>query len=193
MTNQEVQNINTDVVKVIEEQEDVMLNDIWSFYFHDPNDDNWTYASYKKVGDVTSVREFLCLNNMVKSILHFGMYFLFREYVFPCWDDENNIKGGCLSLRILKVDLNVLWKELCARILGETLLKEEHNNLQNWNLINGISVSPKKEFMILNIWVKSADVSDPSIFNIPCEYEGEIKYRSNQEKIDENHNKLNSS
>jgi hypothetical protein len=40
-----------------------------------------------------------------------------REYVFPCWDDINNINGGCLSNKILKDQLD--FKDLTIKLLGE--------------------------------------------------------------------------
>lgn len=172
------------------EEEDIILNDIWTLYFHDPNDDDWTYGSYKKLGDITSVNEYWTILSLLKDKLAYGMFFLMREYIFPCWDDDNNIKGGCLSLKVLKHDVENFWKDICIKILGETFLKEEYNCKENWNLINGVSASPKKSFCIINIWIKSSEISDPRMFYFPSYYQGEVKYRSNQQKIDENHNRL---
>lgn len=169
---------------------DILLNDIWTFYFHDPYNEDWTYPSYHKVFDISSVDEFWILDKMIFHKIHCGMFFLMREYVFPCWDDENNIKGGCLSIKVLKQDMQSFWKDLCIRILGETFLKEEYNNKEYWNLVNGISTSPKKFFSIIKVWVKSSDISDPKMFNFPEQYQGEIIYRSNQQNIDENHSKI---
>lgn len=173
-----------------EEEEDLLLNDIWTFYFHDPYNEDWTYPSYQKVCDISSAEEFWLLDHYICEKVHCGMFFLMREYVYPCWDDENNIKGGCLSIKVLKQDVQEFWKDLCIKILGETFLKEEYNNINYWNMINGISTSPKKFFSIIKVWVKSAEVSDPKMFNFSPKYQGEIIYRSNQQNIDENHVKL---
>lgn len=170
--------------------QDILLNDIWSLYFHNPFNEDWTYQSYIKIQDISSVHEFWQIHMMIEGKIHNGIFFLFREYVFPCWDDENNVKGGCLSIKVLKQDMNKFWQDLCIKVLGETFLKEEYNNETNWNLINGISTSPKKYFCIIRIWVKSSDLGDPAMFNFPSEYQGDVIYRSNQQKIDENHTKL---
>lgn len=174
----------------MEKKEDLMLNDIWSFYFHDPYDENWTYPSYKKIGDISSVEEFWALQKLLKNKIHCGMFFLMREYVFPCWDDENNLKGGCFSLKVLKQDMPQFWQDICIKILGETFLKEEYNQKNLWSLINGVSTSPKKHFSIIRVWVKSAELSDPNIFNFPNLYQGDVFFKSNQQKIDENYSKV---
>jgi hypothetical protein len=166
---------------------EIILNDIWTLYFHDPYNEDWNYPSYHKICDRTSVDEFWQLQNIVKDKIHCGMFFFMREYVFPCWDDENNKNGGCLSLKVLKQDMSDFWEELCIRLLGETLLKEEHRH--NWNLVNGISTSPKKYFCIIKIWIKSSDIADPNMFDLPDKYHGEVLFRSNQENIDNDHQK----
>lgn len=169
---------------------DILLNDIWSLYFHSPSNEDWTYQSYIKIQDVSSVDEFWQIHNVLEDNIHKGIFFLFREYVFPCWDDENNVKGGCLSIKVLKQDMKKFWEDLCIKVLGETFLKEEYNSKAYWSMINGISTSPKKFFCIIRIWVKSSDLSDPKMFNFPQSYQGDVIYRSNQQKIDENHSKL---
>lgn len=173
-----------ELMHIIEEDE-AILNDIWSFYFHDPYDEKWTYDSYKKICDITSVEEFWGVNNLVSDKIQHGMFFLMREHVFPCWDDENNKAGGCVSIKVLKNELVTFWEELCARVLGETLLTEGNETM--WNYVNGISVSPKKHFCIIKLWIKTPDLAKPSCFNIPTNYHGEVVYRSNQESIDYDH------
>lgn len=167
--------------------EEEILNDIWIQYFHDPYDMDWTYASYKRVHTISSVSDFWQLQNIINSRIHCGMFFLMREYVYPCWDDENNKNGGCLSIKILKQDVAQFWEELCVKLLGETILKPQHRSM--WNLVNGISISPKKFFCIVKIWVKSLEVGNVSMFDLPDKIYGEVLYRSNQENIDNDHQK----
>jgi hypothetical protein len=168
-----------------DDEDECILNDIWSLYFHDPYNEDWTYGSYIKVVDTSSVDEFWVINNITNDKIHCGMFFYMREYIFPCWDDENNKNGGCLSLKVLKHDMMEFWEELCVRLLGETLLKEEHR--EHWNLINGISTSPKKYFCIIKIWIKGSEIADVRKFNLPAKYHGEVLYKSNQENIDNDH------
>lgn len=173
--------------QVVQEDDETPLNDIWTLYFHDPYNEDWTYNSYHKLIDVTSVHEFWQMHSITNEKIHCGMFFLMREYVFPCWDDENNKNGGCLSIKVLKQDMAEFWEGLCVRLLGETLLKPDHR--QYWNYVNGVSTSPKKYFCIIKIWVKSAELSHVEMFDIPPKHHGEILYRSNQENIDNDHMK----
>ena len=162
------------------------LNDVWSIYFHDPNDVNWNYDSYTRLTDISSIDEYWSIHKLLKPKLHCGMFFLMREYVFPCWDDENNRNGGCLSIKVLKQELAQVWEHLSIRLLGETILNSKHV-LSKWSSVNGISTSPKKHFCIVKIWLKANDLTarDDFELDIPSLH-GEILYRSNQENIQHN-------
>jgi hypothetical protein len=161
--------------------EELFLNDVWNVYFHDPFDTDWTIQSYHRLSNVSSVDEFMQNMSHMKSNVHKGIFFIMREYVFPCWDDPNNITGGCLSIKILKDNLADFWEDLCIKLLGETLLKEDKR--EHWNLINGISTSPKKHFCIIKIWLKDDSLANASFFDIPNKYYGEILYKSNLDNI----------
>jgi len=166
--------------------DEVFLNDVWNVYFHDPFDVDWTTTSYIRLASIGSVDEYWENMSSMKSNVHKGIFFIMREYVFPCWDDPNNINGGCLSIKILKDNLADFWEELCIKLLGETLLKEDKR--EHWNLINGISTSPKKHFCIIKIWVKDDTLSNKDYFDIPPKYYGDILYKSNLENIHQDTN-----
>jgi hypothetical protein len=42
---------------------------------------------------------------------------------------------------------------------GETIFEKDIHN----NLVNGISISPKKNFCIIKIWMKNCSVQDPTL------------------------------
>lgn len=155
------------------------LNDIWSLYFHDPANNNWTYEGYTKICDITTAEEFVEVNALLKTNLHKGNFFLMREYVFPCWDDANNIKGGCLSLKISQEHAFKTWSSIAHRMLGETLSVES----KEWNSINGISISPKKWYCILKVWLKDVHLNGKEYFKLP-DVGGEILFKTNQASID---------
>lgn len=164
--------------------EDIHLNDIWTFHFHDPNNDDWTLTSYQRLQDVSTVQDFWKVHNNIKNKLKNGMFFLMREYVHPSWDDENNICGGCLSIKVLKENLVEYWEKLCIMLLGENLLKDDHAPL--WDIVNGISTSPKKYFCIIKIWLKDNQYGNKDIFKLPSNHHGVIIYRENIENIQRN-------
>jgi hypothetical protein len=52
-----------------------------------------------------------------------------------------------------------VWKTLFYLLAGETLSLEPKYNPQ----LNGITISPKKNFCIIKIWLCDCSVQDPSI------------------------------
>ena len=161
---------------------DIFLNDIWSMYFHDPNDTNWTNASYVNIGNMSTVDDFWNHATQFKEHIHKGIFFLMREHVFPYWDDPANLKGGCFSIKVLKDDMAVYWEDLCIKLLGETLIRDA----DKWDLINGISTSPKKHFCIVKIWVRNLDLADQDAkqcFDILPNHHGDILFKSNIDNI----------
>ena len=169
----------------------IFLNDIWSLYFHDPYDNDWTNGSYVLLNTISTVEDFWQNFNCTKEHVHQGMLFCFREHIFPCWDDPQNIEGGVLSIKILKDNLPKFWEYLCINLLGETLLVE--NQRDKWKLVNGISTSPKKTFSIVKLWIKTDEIADIKNFDILDNYYGEIIYKSNIENITNDHARLASS
>ena len=164
--------------------EDIMFNDTWSYRFHDPNDDNWALPSYIRLHDVSTVDDFWIVQNSIKDKLKNGIFFLMREHIFPCWDDDFNINGGCISIKVLKENLPEYWETLCMRLLGEALLIDEHKD--KWNIVNGISTSPKRYFCIVKIWLKTNELNDKKYFKIPKNFYGDIIYKENMENIHKN-------
>lgn len=162
--------------------EDLFLNDVWSIYFHDPNDSNWTHSSYVHLGDISSVNDYWNHALASKDNIHKGMFFIMREHVFPAWDDPCNLKGGCLSLKVLKDDMQRFWEDLCIKLLGEMLVLNRASDI-DWSKVNGISTSPKKHFCIVKIWLQDQDLNNKKYFDIMESYHGDILYKSNLDNI----------
>jgi hypothetical protein len=139
------------------------LNDSWCLYFHDPKGEDWSRGSYVRIGRVSTIEDYWALENNLRDRLHIGMFFLMRESVFPLWEDKENIKGGYLSIRIERPHVLSSWETICGRILGETFLKPEYAGL--FSRINGVSISPKKAFCIMKIWLRDKSVNNPHQFD----------------------------
>lgn len=145
--------------------EDVFLNDRWCLYFHDPLDEKWDAASYKEIYSISTVQELVNLCSSFKTLWSRGMFFLMREHIGPMWEDENNKNGGCLSYKIMKPDVPDAWFQLAAQVLGETVMTA-NSRPENYDKVCGISISPKKNYCILRIWISSPDVQDMSNFTV---------------------------
>ena len=107
------------------------------------------------------------------------MFFLMRNEIFPLWDSEENKDGSSFSFKILKNDFKKYWNNLSIMVLSETFLKEEH--IDKWDNINGLSISPKKNFCIIKIWLKTKDLFNNDninkYFNMPKEYIGDVIFK----------------
>ena len=162
----------------------VFFQDVWTLYFHDPDDVNWNLNSYIRLGDMSTVQDFWEHHEAIASYLSNGMFFVMREHVFPCWDDPHNIKGGCISIKVLKEDLPAVWEHLIVRMLGERLFSPAADeDCDAWSVVTGLSVSPKRYFCIIKIWLGSQKYTDPRMFRLPETYDGEVLYRANADNI----------
>ena len=159
---------------------DIILNDLWSFYFHDPFNTNWNLSSYIKVTDISSTDAFWSTHKTFIEKINMGMFFLTREHIFPCWDDPFNKDGGCLSIKVLKQDVRPFWEGICARVLGETLLKDT----TKWDHVNGVSISPKKHFCIIKVWMRTNESQEAVAYNLPPNFYGDVIYKPNSENIE---------
>ena len=123
------------------------LNDTWDFWFHDPLDNNWKLDSYKKIHSINTIQSFWNLYNFLDNkIIENSMLFLMRKNIEPLWEHKDNINGGCWSLKIQKGDIYNLWSSISISLLSENISNDE--NIK----INGISISPKKNFCIIKFW-----------------------------------------
>jgi hypothetical protein len=89
------------------------------------------------------------------------MLFIMRDGIDPMWEDENNKNGGCFSYKVDNKYVKDIWTDLACSILGNSISSE-----LICNSITGLSVSPKKSFCILKIWMSSCKYQDASIMNI---------------------------
>lgn len=139
------------------------LNNSWILWYHDPNDLNWEIKSYKKVSTISSIEEFWNTYEFIENnIIENSMFFFMREGINPLWEDPKNIQGGCWSFKIQKGNIKKYWTELSIFLLGENITKKE-------NIINGISISPKKTFCIIKIWNNNKKDNDKSLLNTKME------------------------
>ncbi len=138
------------------------LNDIWTLYFHDPYNVDWNINSFKLINNISKIEDFIILYKCYKSVISKGMFFIMREYIQPIWEDEYNIKGGCFSYKIYKPNLEETFFDVCALLLGETLGKTNEISKN----INGISISPKKNYFIIRIWISNNSLANKENYNI---------------------------
>lgn len=120
------------------------LENKYILWYHNPNINDWSLSSYKTIMEYVYIEDYLYHNNKFdKNIINTGMFFIMKKNINPTWEDKQNIEGGCISIKILRDESFELWKRITIHLLS--------NNL-NEN-VNGISISPKKNFNIIKIWI----------------------------------------
>jgi len=133
------------------------LNNEWSCWIHYQNDNEWTLESYKHISKFSYLKEItLFIENLHESIIKKTMVFFMKDAILPLWETEDNIDGGCFSYKINNNNIVAIFKILLYKIIGNTLIYDENINAN----INGISISPKKNFCIIKIWMKKKDCFD---------------------------------
>ena len=138
----------------------------WDLYYHLPYDKNWDISSYKKImEDIESVDQLIALNeNFPEKLVKYCMLFVMKKGITPMWEDPKNRNGGCFSFKVINKQVYTVWKSLFYALCGETLCVSKSHN----SLVNGITISPKKNFCIIKIWLENCTVQDPNaIINIP--------------------------
>ncbi len=135
-------------------------NDKWTLYYHLPNDNDWTINGYKvimsNIDTIEAVNELIekVSENTVKNC----MLFVMRNNVEPLWEHPLNKNGGCFSYKILNKYVYSVWNTLFKLLCGESLSNDEVSPH-----INGITISPKKNFCIIKIWFDNFDYQNPEI------------------------------
>ena len=137
------------------------LNSKWDLWFHNLSNPDWSINGYTKIYTLETIEEFWEINmRMNINIIQNGMFFLMKEGIQPLWEHDTNINGGCWSYKISKKECYISWVELIMSICGETLLENKYNNI-----INGVSISPKKNFCIIKIWTNNNENTSNSLLS----------------------------
>ena len=136
------------------------LNDTWTLWYHLPNDTNWNIDSYSIIDNVSYVEDAIALNNEISNLLSKCMFFVMRKDIKPFWEFEKNRNGGSFSYKVSNDIVMEVWEKLYYLLIGETLTE----NKEIVKSINGITISPKKMYCIIKIWMTSCEYKDSSIF-----------------------------
>ena len=138
------------------------LNNKWVFWAHLPHDINWSIESYIKLVELGTVEDTLTLNKTIPDkMIKNCMLFLMKKGINPTWEDDENKHGGCFSFKISNKLVPQVWRDLVCCVAGESL-SQDKDFIKD---INGITISPKKSFCIVKIWMKSLNFQNPRKIN----------------------------
>jgi len=138
-----------------------LLNDKWNLYYHLPHDKKWDLTSYKLIiGNIDNAEKLIAINETLpENVVKNCMLFVMRDEITPMWEDKKNRNGGCFSFKVPNKQVMLVWRSLFYSICGETLCIEKNHN----QFINGITVSPKRNFCIIKVWLRDCSLQDPNI------------------------------
>ena len=130
------------------------LDNSWTLWLHLLYDSDWTINSYKKVYSFDTLENgTVLIENLNKEIVEKCMLFIMKNNIKPIWEDDNNNKGGCISYKISINNVYSVWKKLVYRLIGNTIT----HDTELLKCLNGVSISPKKNYCIIKIWLSSID------------------------------------
>ena len=131
-------------------------------------------AEFDTIEDFWSIFQHLRKPDSCRPGIEFQM---FKNPIMPMWEDEYNKNGGKFSIKLRKDYTTIIWEEMIFALIGGVLPKEIKDEL------NGIVVSSRKEFNVLQIWFRNynsnitGDIEQciRDLLQIPNEVDLEIK------------------
>ncbi len=136
------------------------LSDRWTLWAHLPHDTDWSIKSYIPISTFTTVEDTLAVTETLPSVMVENcMLFMMKEGIKPTWEDPRNRNGGCFSYKVTNKNVYKAWKDLTYVVVGGTSSK----NPGFVNCVNGITISPKKNFCIIKIWMSDCNNQNPQV------------------------------
>ena len=151
----------------MEKRDDYKLQTSWILWNHKLNDNSWENNSYKNIFEINNLYDYIYLKNIctIQSLQN-TMFFLMRKDIFPTWEDPDNRDGCSASFKVPLKDIKNIWFKLMIDIISENI----HKDSSKYDLINGISIAPKKEFNIIKIWFKKDIKNIEKLINLYDNY-----------------------
>lgn len=140
------------------------LHNSWTLWAHLPQniDNNWSFDNYIKLMTVNTIEEAVSLIKEIPPILVSNcMLFVMKEKIRPLWEDVENKNGGCFSYVVNNQNVYTVWKNVFYMTLGRTI-----SSIPSFNDdICGITISPKKNFCIVKIWMTNCKHQEAMVVN----------------------------
>tara|TARA_Y100000741_G_scaffold365172_1_gene359982 strand:+ start:2470 stop:2955 length:486 start_codon:yes stop_codon:yes gene_type:complete len=138
------------------------LSDKWVLWAHLPHDINWNLQSYKKIIGFNALEDIIALNQHISDcIIKNCMLFLMKNNITPLWEDIENKQGGCFSFKVNNKNVVSSWKRLVYCLIGNTITSNDELNKN----ITGITISPKKSFCIIKVWLTNTTFQNPRLLS----------------------------
>lgn len=137
-----------------------VLSQKWVLWYHDPNNSDYSLASYIKILTFDNPSEFWSVVEAISpEAWNSGMFFLMREGYRPLWDAIENDKGGAWSKKVDANETHQVFVDCMIHCLANKVLKDKNET------IVGVTLSPKGHFHIIKVWNTLATISDRKLFS----------------------------
>lgn len=138
------------------------LLDKWVLYAHLPNDTEWDLQSYRRVLGFNALEQCIALAKVLPEIVvKRCMLFMMRSHIEPRWEDQLNKNGGSFSFKVSNKTLIQGWRNLMYSAVGEGIFSRPTLNAK----VTGITISPKRSFSIVKVWLTDCSNQDPNTMN----------------------------
>ena len=159
----------------------------YTLWYHNPNEDNWSLDSYHEILTFQTVEEFWIMQKHIKPhMIEYGMFFLMQDGITPVWEDPKNINGGVLSWKVENKIAYHHWTDTVIHFISNNLITNYDTN----GIINGVCISPKRNFNIIKIWINK--MVDYTTFNYARSLkmtESKAIYKSHRNNIEKDQQK----
>ena len=128
------------------------LSDKWVLWAHLPHDTDWSLKSYIKIMEIKSLENLLMLQRAIpEKMVKNCMLFMMKSGINPTWEDPKNRDGGCFSFKISNKNVFGCWNKLLIGLTSNNISKND----KFLDKVTGVTISPKKTFCIVKIWMES--------------------------------------
>ncbi len=132
----------------------------WNLWAHLPQDSDWTSKSYKLIYNFKTIEDTIAITESTPDpLIKSCMLFVMKDGINPVWEDPKNRNGGCFSYKVSNKNVCDVWRELNYVLVGESI----GNNSSFVKCVTGITISPKKNFCIIKIWMTNCENINPTV------------------------------
>ena len=136
------------------------LQNSWTLWAHLPHNTDWGISSYIPIFTFTTIEETLAVTETLPpTLVENCMLFIMKKGIKPMWEDPRNRNGGCFSYKVPNKNVYKVWKDLTYVVVGESISK----NANFVSCVTGITISTKKNFCIIKVWMTNCSNQNPEI------------------------------
>jgi hypothetical protein len=127
----------------------------WILWYHDPDNRDYSLASYVKIADMETPQQFwTVVDSISKEAWESGMFFFMRRGFKPLWDAVENEAGGAWSKKVEASTVHNTFVDLMVHCIANEIL------IHRKETVVGVTISPKGPFSIIKIWNTSTTVAE---------------------------------